>query len=165
MKIKYLILSLILLIGLIGCTNITNKDSDSINKTDSTKNELQFYGENEKWRVELKINIKIIYSEQSMGQYITADYQTDSDYIFDIYYKGDMNDINSANKMVFEYKSIVSEEQYTTKHFKFENNHLQYKIDAGSSAIESKDDIIYVTITLDTIASKIELKCIENNDG
>lgn len=158
-KVIYILLGIIIASTLTSCSEIK---SNEINNKVAEKNiqkceqQLKFYGENENWIIKLIIN-----SEKTNNKKSEIQNNNPTNYSFEITYKGDVSRFKESQEIVIEYDGKAGITGKRKVYQPFEIKRINYDFNLENLPTDNESDLIYVTITLDRVSSKIELKCIK----
>ena len=137
-----------MLLIVVGCSN-----------KEVIKHNYTYKGENELWTAEYKVNGTGTFTKKDDKTY----YQSNSSSTLTVSYKKvDLSALSQFKKMEISYESSV---RGSKLNLNFDDNppNEKYILDSSSvgGAIESKDEIIYVKISVDGNTQAIELKSVK----
>lgn len=146
-RLKKLISFIIILIVL-GTTGCSKKDVINHNYT--------FKGENESWVAEYNINGTQEFIEKDGS----SNFKSECEKEFSITYKNDISELATIKNIAISYASSTSKGEIVENYRDGTQPEKTYKIQSSSrgGAIESKDDIIKVSVNIDGNIETFELK-------
>lgn len=122
-------------------------------KKDIYEHNYLFQGESEAWKAEYKVEGIVIFAEKD-GK---LEYESDSNGLLTVTYKGDLEELSNAKNMEISYKySHGAGKQTSTL-----DNGVKQKVftisNQGGNVITNPDEVIQVTITIDDNSQTLEL--------
>ncbi|MCM1991381.1 hypothetical protein KDK92_16730 [Oceanirhabdus seepicola] len=141
------ILIVIILLIVTGCSN-----------KEVIKHNYTYKGENELWTVEYKVNGTVTFTEKN-GK---TECESNSNKILTVNYKKDLSELSSVKHLEISYESSAGGGKSNLDFNDNPPNEKTYTLKSGGTgAIENKDEIIKVNITIDGKAQTIELKNVQ----
>jgi hypothetical protein len=142
------ILIVIILLSIAGCSN-----------KEVTKHNYIYKGENELWTAEYRVDGTNTFSEKN-GK---TEYKSNSNNTLTVIYKKDLSELSSVKHLAISYESIAGGGESNLDFNDNPPNKKTYTLKSNSTggAIENKDEIIKVNISIDGKAQTIELKNIQ----
>jgi len=146
-KAKIILIVLILFI-ITGCSN-----------KEVIKHNYTYKGENEVWTAEYKVNGTGTFNKKDDKTY----YQSNSSSTLTISYKKDLTELSQVKHMEISYESSAGASKLNLDFVDNPPNEKTYMLKSSSigGAIESKDEIIYVKISVDGNTQAIQLKSVK----
>ena len=144
------VVAIIVIVILMLITACSNKEVIKHNYT--------YRGENEFWLAEYKVNGTGIFTKKNDK----TEYESNSEKILTVSYKKDLSELSAVRHLQIFYESSASGGEINT-YFDDPPDKKSYTINSSGEggAIEKKDEIITVRISLDDNMQIIELKNIE----
>jgi len=144
------VVAIIVIVILMLITACSNKEVIKHNYT--------YRGENEFWLAEYKVNGTGIFTEKNDK----TEYESNSEKILTVSYKKDLSELSAVRHLQIFYESSASGGE-TNTYFDDSPDEKTYTINSSGEggAIENKDEIITVRISLDDNMQTIELRNIE----
>jgi hypothetical protein len=142
------ILIVIMIFIIAGCSN-----------KEIIKHNYTYTGQNEFWSAEYKVNGTGIFTEKN-GK---TEYQSNSDNTLTVTYKKGLAELSSVKHLQISYESSAGSGSINLEFKDTPPNEKTYthKSSSKGGAIEKKDEIIKVNITLDGKTQTIELKNVQ----
>ncbi|MDF2536781.1 MAG: hypothetical protein K0R18_2943 [Bacillales bacterium] len=142
------ILIVIILMIITGCSN-----------KEVIKHNYTYKGENDLWSAEYKVNGTGTFTEKAN----TTEYESNSISTLTVNFKKKMSELSSVKHLEISYESSAGGGKSSFDFNDNPPNQKTYKLELGSSggAIENKDEVIKVNISIDGKAQTIDLKNIQ----
>jgi len=143
-----IILIVLMLFIVVGCSN-----------KEVIKHNYTYKGENELWTAEYKVNGTGTFTKKDDKKY----YQSNSSSTLTISYKKDLSELSQVKHMEISYESSAGASKLNLNFDDNPPNEKKYILKSSSvgGAIENKDEIINVKISLDGNTQAIELKSVK----